>query len=210
MDPNMKASNPLAYLVFQIALRFLPNQTVSWFSLFKDEVNGKDPNFACPRRYDAVVQPFRSLVGDASLHNEFRQHAAELCGLQEPPAVPKKRRLVLLRRTRHMRSWGDVEELLQGLLAWAKRNDWQVEVLTLGWWVGIYFGTSFCLMFQFNLQYPSVKNLIPPTTFQFREVTWSHVSKLQPSKMHRLLSLCTARSITWPQRFCRKKQFYWC
>eukprot|EP00435_Cladocopium_sp_Y103_P000370 s3897_g1.t1 len=132
MDPNMKVSNPLAHLVFQIALRFLPNQNVSWFSLFKDEVNGKDPNFACPRRYDAVVQPFRSLVGDASLHNEFRQHAAELCGLQEPPAVPKKRRLVLLRRTRHMRSWGDVEELLQGLLAWAKRNSWQVEVLTLG------------------------------------------------------------------------------
>eukprot|EP00927_Polykrikos_kofoidii_P040442 TRINITY_DN34573_c0_g1_i1.p1 TRINITY_DN34573_c0_g1~~TRINITY_DN34573_c0_g1_i1.p1 ORF type:complete len:891 (+),score=115.40 TRINITY_DN34573_c0_g1_i1:264-2675(+) len=120
----------MQHVLYRAALQLLPNdmEPPRWTPLFS-----KEYPFYCPRCYDAVIQPTRVLVGDATLHNEYRRKALELCGVADIDDFPTRRRLVLLRRTRHSRSWGNFDDLLAVLLDWAAKNpSWDIEVVTLG------------------------------------------------------------------------------
>merc|ERR1712146_327229 len=58
--------------------------------------------------------------------------ALRICGYPTENEFPRRRRLVLLRRTRWIRSWGDPGNLLLHLLAWSYHVKWEVDVVTLG------------------------------------------------------------------------------
>ncbi|CAJ1359721.1 unnamed protein product [Effrenium voratum] len=122
-----RLANPLAHFVLTTALGMLRSGSAEWLT----PTDIRAP-LECVRHFDAVVQPSRSLVGDASLHNEFRRQALQRCGVPFAADFPTRKRLVLVRRTRHMRSWGDTSALFQGLLHWAQQHGWQVDVATLG------------------------------------------------------------------------------
>eukprot|EP00929_Paragymnodinium_shiwhaense_P090930 TRINITY_DN51004_c0_g1_i1.p1 TRINITY_DN51004_c0_g1~~TRINITY_DN51004_c0_g1_i1.p1 ORF type:complete len:840 (-),score=114.70 TRINITY_DN51004_c0_g1_i1:646-3165(-) len=116
-----------SFLWAVVATFFPEGQDVQWIQPFRP-----DYSWVCPTCFDAVVQQFRAFSGEASIHNEFRRSALQLCNVTEASDFPDKKRLVLLRRTRLARSWGDMESLLEQLLGWSKRHSWSVDVVTLG------------------------------------------------------------------------------
>eukprot|EP00927_Polykrikos_kofoidii_P061617 TRINITY_DN56452_c0_g1_i1.p1 TRINITY_DN56452_c0_g1~~TRINITY_DN56452_c0_g1_i1.p1 ORF type:complete len:823 (+),score=83.54 TRINITY_DN56452_c0_g1_i1:302-2470(+) len=129
LTSGQRQNHKMADLLYGGALRFIPEgMDLQWVTPWTDEYP-----FTCPRCFDAVVQQFRAFSGEASLHNEFRRGTLALCGVQEGVRdFPYRPRVVLLRRTRVSRSWGDVEHLLLQLLSWGDANGWQIDIVTLG------------------------------------------------------------------------------
>lgn len=85
-----------------------------------------------PVSFDAVLQPWRPMPGDARLYNLMREKAALTCGLPIGKIPVRVRQLTIVQRTRYNRAWADVSGLVKVLSPWAVRWQFSIRIATLG------------------------------------------------------------------------------
>eukprot|EP00928_Gymnodinium_smaydae_P020562 TRINITY_DN17946_c0_g1_i6.p1 TRINITY_DN17946_c0_g1~~TRINITY_DN17946_c0_g1_i6.p1 ORF type:complete len:773 (+),score=149.75 TRINITY_DN17946_c0_g1_i6:148-2466(+) len=119
---------PLAQLFLDASLRFA-EEAEGIKVVVHESVTFE--GLGCVRCYPAAVQQWRFMGGDADFWNTYRAHMLNICGIRDVPVLPFRRKILVLQRTRFIRSLANVADVVAAVLRNAPPG-WTAQVAVMG------------------------------------------------------------------------------